>query len=127
MTNKFVTLTGKTIREIGIAERTGEIMAILDKYMQKPVVAPNPQKVVGSYLSDESIIEKAAKSKQGEKFRSLWNGEFESSHSEADQALCAILAFWCGGDTEQMDRLFRKSKLYRERQRAFRVCYLSQN
>ena len=115
MTNKFVTLTGNTICEAPIAERTNEIMAILDKYMQKPVVALNPKKIVGSYLSDESIIEKSAKSKQGEKFSALWNGEFETSHSEADQALCAVLAFWCGGDTEQMDRLFRKSKLYREK------------
>ena len=115
MTNKFVTLTGNTICEAPIAERTNEIMAILDKYMQKPVVALNPKKIVGSYLSDESIIEKSAKSKQGEKFSDLWNGEFETSHSEADQALCAVLAFWCGGDTEQMDRLFRKSKLYREK------------
>lgn len=115
MTNKFVTLTGNTICEAPIAERTNEIMAILDKYMQKPVVALNPKKIVGSYLSDESIIEKSAKSKQGEKFSALWNGEFETSHSEADQALCAVLAFWFGGDTEQMDRLFRKSKLYREK------------
>ena len=115
MTNKFVTLTGNTICEAPIAERTNEIMAILDKYMQKPVVALNPKKIVGSYLSDESIIEKSAKSKQGEKFSALWNGEFETSHSEADPALCAVLAFWCGGDTEQMDRLFRKSKLYREK------------
>ena len=115
MTNKFVTLTGNTICKAPIAERTNEIMAILDKYMQKPVVALNPKKIVGSYLSDESIIEKSAKSKQGEKFSALWNGEFETSHSEADQALCAVLAFWCGGDTEQMDRLFRKSKLYREK------------
>lgn len=115
MTNKFVTLTGNTICEAPIAERTNEIMAILDKYMQKPVVALNPKKIVGSYLSDESIIEKSAKSKQGEKFSALWNGEFETSHSEADQALCAVLAFWCSGDTEQMDRLFRKSKLYREK------------
>lgn len=45
MTNKFVTLTGNTICEAPIAERTNEIMAILDKYMQKPVVALNPKKI----------------------------------------------------------------------------------
>ena len=26
-----------------------------------------------------------------------------------------MLAFWCGGDTEQIDRLFRQSGLYREK------------
>jgi putative DNA primase/helicase len=30
-------------------------------------------------------------------------------------ALCGILAFWCGRDTDQMDRLFRQSGLYREK------------
>lgn len=39
----------------------------------------------------------------------------DKSHSEADQALCAMLAFWCGGDTAQMDRLFRQSSLMREK------------
>jgi len=29
--------------------------------------------------------------------------------------LCGILAFWCGRDTGQMDRLFRQSGLYREK------------
>ena len=37
------------------------------------------------------------------------------SHSEADMALCAKLAFFCRGDTEQMDRLFRQSGLMREK------------
>jgi putative DNA primase/helicase len=39
----------------------------------------------------------------------------DKSHSEADMALCAILAFWCRGDMQQMDRLFRQSGLYREK------------
>ncbi len=30
-------------------------------------------------------------------------------------SLASILAFWCGGDTEQMDRLFRKSGLMRNK------------
>ena len=37
------------------------------------------------------------------------------SHSDADMSLASILAFWCGGDTEQMDRLFRKSGLMRSK------------
>ena len=30
-------------------------------------------------------------------------------------SLASILAFWCGGDTGQMDRLFRKSGLMRSK------------
>lgn len=86
--------------------------------MVKPVSTKTQKATApGSYLSDESIISKAMASKQGEKFRALWNGTIleGKSHSEADQALCTMLAFWCGGDTAQMDRLFRQSGLYREK------------
>ena len=74
-------------------------------------------KAPGSYLSDESVISKALSSKQSEKFKALWSGDIPDgkSHSEADQALCTMLAFWCGGDTAQMDRLFRQSGLMREK------------
>jgi hypothetical protein len=67
----------------------------------------------GSLLSDENAYTKASKSKQGEKFIVLWNCEIPKgkSPSEADMALAEILAFWCGGDIEQMGRLFRRSGL----------------
>ena len=47
----------------------------------------------------------------------MWNGEIPDgkSASEADMALAEILAFWCGGDAEQMDRLFRRSGLMRDK------------
>jgi len=116
ITNKYVTITGNAIRECDVAERPHEIMAVLDKYMTKPVVTDTTQiNIPGSFLSDKSVMSKAMQSKQGEKFKALWNGHYTSSQSEADQALCAILAFWCGGDMEQMDRVFRKSKMYRNK------------
>src|SRR5574344_2151890 len=82
---------------------------------EKPQKAKS--KAPGSYLSDESVISKALSSKQSEKFKALWSGDIpdDKSHSEADQALCTMLAFWCGGDTAQMDRLFRQSGLMREK------------
>lgn len=118
MTSRFVTLTGNAIRKCGIEVRTTEMMTVLEKYMVKKVKERKPKTAVpGSYLTDESVISKAMASKQGEKFKSLWNGTIpeDKSHSEADQALCTILAFWCGGDTAQMDRLFRQSGLMREK------------
>ena len=118
MTNRFVTLTGNAIRECGAEERLDEVMTVLEKYMVKPVKVKSQKTAApGSYLSDESIISKAMASKQSKKFKALWNGSIEgyASHSEADQALCTMLAFWCGGDTAQIDRLFRQSGLYREK------------
>jgi len=47
----------------------------------------------------------------GEKFERLWNGNTVGydSQSEADMALCCLLAFWTGGDRTQMKQLFRQS------------------
>jgi hypothetical protein len=66
-------------------------------------------------LDDEDLIERAKNAENGEKFSRLWNGSTAGydSHSEADLALCNLLAFWTGGDRGQIDRLFRKSGLMR--------------
>lgn len=63
--------------------------------------------------SDDEIISKA--SKHG-KFSALYCGEWDSyysSQSEADIALCEMIAFWCDRDREIIDRIFRSSGLYR--------------
>ena len=68
-------------------------------------------------LEDEDILEKARNASNGEKFERLWNGNTVGydSQSEADMALCCLLAFWTGGDRTQMDHLFRQSGLLREK------------
>ena len=119
-TNKFVTLTGNVIRNVPVAERTAEIRSVLESYMLRPQrVNQQPEELcsqIGSLLSDNEVLEKAMVSKNSAKFGALWNGDFlGKSHSEADLALCSMLAFWCGGDTAQMDRLFRKSAQYRQK------------
>ena len=70
-------------------------------------------------LSDEELLEKAMNAANGEKFERLWNGDIAGyeSHSEADQALCTLLAFWTGGDTQQIEALFGQSGLVREKWR----------
>lgn len=119
VTGKFLTLTGKAIHGTDVNERSKELQTVLEKYMKRPNAEATDSTVAapGSYLSDESVYTKASKSKQGEKFNALWNGEIPDgkSPSEADMALAEILAFWCGGDTEQMDRLFRRSGLLRNK------------
>lgn len=66
-------------------------------------------------LSDEELIERARNAANGEKFGQLWDGDVSSyeSQSEADTALCSLLAFWTGGDATWMDQLFRQSELIR--------------
>ena len=55
----------------------------------------------------------------GEKFLALWSGDTSGypSHSEADLALCNLLAFWTAGDPQRMEELFSQSGLAREKWR----------
>jgi hypothetical protein len=68
--------------------------------------------------SPHALIEQAMAARNGTKFRALWEGHFTGdypSHSEADLALCGLLAFWTGRDAGLMDSLFRRSGLMREK------------
>ena len=118
-TNKYVTLTGNTIRKVGVNERTAELKALLEYYMKKPETEyklPDDFEP-HSYLTDEQVLEKAMNGRARRFMKLYKEGDFSDygSQSEADLALCSMLAFWCGGDTDQMDRLFRESALYREK------------
>ena len=69
-------------------------------------------------ISDNAILRKAVTAKNGHKFRLLYEGDtgqHQEDHSSADLALCRILAFWCGPRPDVIDRLYRKSKLYRDK------------
>ncbi|MEM5767916.1 MAG: AAA family ATPase, partial [Bacillota bacterium] len=68
--------------------------------------------------ADNAIIEKAGQAANGEQFQRLWFGKWEEtypSQSEADLALCSLLAYWTGNDKAQIDRLFRHSELMRDK------------
>ncbi len=81
-------------------------------------ISPPAQATIAPPLSDqpnqtdEDILEQA---RRGNKFEALWNGRTDGypSHSEADAALCLILASCANGHAETVDRLFRHSKLMR--------------
>ncbi|GIV60279.1 MAG: hypothetical protein KatS3mg043_1368 [Rhodothermaceae bacterium] len=67
---------------------------------------------------DEDLLQRARQAEGGERFTALfdrgdWHGSGYPSQSEADLALCSMLAFWCKGDRDRIDRLFRRSKLMR--------------
>ncbi|HUP78198.1 MAG TPA: hypothetical protein VM260_06495 [Pirellula sp.] len=67
-------------------------------------------------LSDDEIVELACnKPKTGEKFQSLWNGNWNdhfNSASEADSSVVFSLAYYTK-DAHQLDRMFRQSRLMR--------------
>ncbi|CAN5714810.1 hypothetical protein BH20ACT11_BH20ACT11_11060 [soil metagenome] len=78
---------------------------------------------VAETLADAELLEMARHAANGEKFQRLYFGGGAAMYaagdndgrSEADLALCSLLAFWCGPDTERIDWLFRGSALCREK------------
>ncbi|ELZ89101.1 phage NrS-1 polymerase family protein [Haloferax sulfurifontis] len=130
---RFFTVTGDHVDETPttVADRTDELTAIHSAYFetqhtqrgtqplntdsatQKSSAADTP----GNALTDEDVVERASNAANGPKFSRLWKGDTSAydSHSEADMALCSILAFWTGGDAAQIDRLFCDSGLYRKK------------
>ena len=77
-------------------------------------------------LSDQELLTLAVKSKNGDKFQSLWNGNTHgyigkggmADHSAADMSLMNYLAFWTGKDKDRMVSMFMSSKLYRPGEKA---------
>lgn len=118
-TGRYFTVTERALKNFKIiGERQQEIDSICEKYFaeKKPQTMPKQQAI--SYLEDEKIIDMACRSKNGVKFFDLYEGNWQAyykSQSEADIALCNILAFWTGGDGDQMDRMFRASGLMRDK------------
>lgn len=117
-TNRFVTVTGNMYRS-GTVERNDEGLATtLDTFMKRKSQTTTSTVEPCSYLTDEQVMQHALKSESGEKFKALYNGQWEElydSQSDADMALVSMLAFWCGNVEEQIDRIFRSSGLMREK------------
>ena len=67
-----------------------------------------------SRMSDRDVVERAEKGRDGQRFKSLYNGQdIKGDHSRSDMSLMNMLAFYCNGDKEQMLRIFATSGLYR--------------
>lgn len=120
--SRYFTVTGKTFEKSAdsIGEDNGALEYIHRKYIAQS--KQNRQKPrenqPNSSLSDDEIVSLAQASKDSEAFTSLWQGNWQEkykSQSEADFALCRKLAFWTRRNMEQIDRLFRKSGLFREK------------
>lgn len=124
-TDRYFTVTGEMFGGYtSLNERSAAADCIYRGYMQedkqpesKPFKATMPTQSF-TPLTDNEIIEKATRSKNGVEFSSLWSGNtsnYNGDESRADLALCNILAFWSGCDSSTIDRLFRQSGLMRDK------------
>lgn len=118
---RFFTLTGHALQDRQqIHSRTEQLLSIYQRHFPpsnsptpSPLSTPEEEAIAAP---DQHVLTRATRYQNGYKFQSLWNGSTNlhaSNHSQADLALCRILAFWCGPRPCQVDRLFRQSKLYR--------------
>lgn len=126
---RFFACTGYTIKSSPVMERSEEIIPLWKKYVDdseelRKIAAARAASPLGdmlgtgSGLTDAEVVEKASNSRNGGSFSALMNGDmsaYQNDHSGADIAFCSMLAFWCNGDADQMDRIFRSSALMREK------------
>lgn len=134
-TGRYIALTGTRVYVNAVADpiedQTENISTIYTKYFGGALEIKNKEDIdrpvylqMGSLKQTklnkdtDSLIEKAMNSDGGDKFRALYNGEWEGvyeSHSQADMALATILAFWTQKDFAKMDAIFRSSRLMRDK------------
>jgi hypothetical protein len=132
MTNRYFTYTGKSINDLGIEERTDQLIEFLEKYMKRTPSKQSktqtgnttqsqntnsvPRDGENFKMSDEEIIKKG-KAEKNDKFARLFDGDINGyrSQSEADIALCVKIAFYCDAAFDTIDRIFRLSKLMRSK------------
>lgn len=118
ITNRFAVYTGNVIHNVPLKECTDALLVTLDKDMRRKQKVKYSEKRDGDDRELFDIVANLLKQKNGEKFRKLYcDGDFSGygSQSEADCALCAMIAFRTGADPEMIDRVFRSSALYREK------------
>lgn len=115
-TNRFFTYTGNRVSEGDeITDQTDNFFWFLNTYMRKG--EPDEKK-----MNDIStILDKARKSKRGEKFIALYDrgdiSDYNDDESAADAACVTILAFWLYKSMGKgaIDEAFRGSALYRQK------------
>ncbi|MDP2603400.1 MAG: hypothetical protein Q8S00_12520 [Deltaproteobacteria bacterium] len=114
---RYLTITGHHRAGLPhtIENRAEEIQAFHQRVFAKPQ-AVKPRRENISTVSDGELLEKAFRARNGAKVKALYDGSVDGygSHSSADMALCNELAFY-SSDQSQIDRLFRASRLYREK------------
>ena len=123
---RFFTVTGRAYGPVKqLAERTAQAAAVHAKYFKKadPPAAQQaaPLPVFTLSQSDDEVLQRAFNSRNGDRIRALYGGDTNAhsgkdrSHSAADLALCSELAYWTNGDAAQIDRIFRRSALWRDK------------
>lgn len=120
---RYLTVTGHHLADRSvptIRQRQAQLAAFVARIVgpdDRPSPAPvEARPVCLSHASDETVIAQARAARNGAKFARLFDhgdiAAYDGDDSRADQALLSLLSFWTQ-DSDQLDRLFRRSSLYR--------------
>ncbi len=117
LTNRFAVYTGDVVWEQPLKECTPAVMTTLEKNMRRTEKKRYSESRDGDKPTFDLICN-LRKQKNGDKFKKLFDeGDISGygTQSEADAALCALIAFRTGPDPDAIDTIFRQSALYREK------------
>ncbi|MED2185365.1 phage/plasmid primase, P4 family [Bacillus wiedmannii] len=117
---RFFTFTGNRENSNDVYDRTDELAEVFEQYFDDSDIQGRVNLAEFEKdeikISNESLWEKMFRSKNGDKIRSLFNGDLiNGDHSGSDQSLCNHLAFWTGNSAPRMDAMFRESSLIRDK------------
>ncbi|MCP8969702.1 phage/plasmid primase, P4 family [Ectobacillus ponti] len=119
---RYFTFTGNSLGETPVQERTEELRAIFDKYLQEKETEKPARAQVASHrvdvsgLTNAELWERMFRSKNGGAIRDLFHGSLiNGDHSSTDLALCNHLAFWTDKNPVKMDAMFRETSLLRDK------------
>ena len=93
-----------------------EMTSLLERKLERRTAWKNVGKGMSglTQMDDRELLEKAFSAKNGDTVKRLYNGEdLRHNHSNSDMSLMNYLAFYSGGNVEQMTRIFATSGLYR--------------
>jgi P4 family phage/plasmid primase-like protien len=132
LTNRYATYSGKGMKDNPVQDCTEAVLTTLDTKMRRYLPAekpapsvqmspePEPQTMTAEELRAEAddVILALSMQKNGKKFIRLFRDGDTSgygSQSEAEIALCTLIAYRAGNNPSLIDAVFRQSRLYREK------------
>ncbi len=122
--DRYFTITGQVLEQLPIERRQKNVERLCELFLPGTATdtsnteEPQAARGAASMPCAERVLEMALRSGNGQRIRKLFVGDWQddySSQSEADLALCSLLAFWSAGDPAVVDTLFRRSELMREK------------
>lgn len=114
----FTALTGRRITPFGVEGRQDWLAEMYAANFEKRPSPTSKSEEILLTLEDAEVLSRARRARNGVAFIRLFDqgviADYPSA-SEADYALVNHLRFWTGGCPKQIDRLYRRSALMREK------------